>query len=389
MKHFLRSTTALYAPDDRNGGGGDTNLDGLTSLSGDGSADSQQDGVNTTDDLDSIIDQTLKDTSRGTTTTPKDGKTSTTDNRTQDNRQQSQADTDRQSTDGTAQHSRVPQTPRQIGAFFRTGSDGAIYDVQGNKVANSGLERRVAERVLNYYRGTEQENTRLKQSLDAYKEANAAAQKEGLSIEEHAMGMRLMAAWKKDPLQTMNFLLNQATQRGIDVSSIRSGGAAFDSAALTEAINAKIVEALAPFQPFVANLQRQQEYEEISNEVQQEIAAFFQEFPQAEQHRPILGEIMQRFDYSPREAWFALQASAASSGYDLTKPLPAQVASRNGANGGTGPTGGGRNPRIPPMGGRVADNGAGVRVGTLDAAPHDASWEDILQEVVSTLPVRQ
>lgn len=340
-----------------------------------------------TDGIDALIDQHIADTT-GQGTPPKRPDTNK-DDTTQQRRGQ-RTDTNDQGTGRTTQRSQVPQQPRQIGSLFKSGADNAIYDAQGNKVANAGLERRVFERVQRYYTGMETEHGALKQQITAYREANAAAQKEGLSIEEHAMGLRLMSAWKKDPLQTMNFLLTQAQKQGTDVSSIRSGGGNVDMAAFAQAVKEQVAEAFLPFQPFVERLQEQREEAELSSQVHQDIAAFFDEFPDSEQHRPVLGAIMAQTGWNPREAWFALQAEGAKQGWDMTQPLSPQAQRTTGNGRGAAPTGRGNNPRIPSMNGR-GGGGSGearVRAGSLEAANADASWDDIIRDTIDTLPTR-
>lgn len=299
-----------------------------------------------------------------------------------------------QGDDRGAQHGTFTHQPRKFGSFFQSGQDGSLYDVNGRKIANVGLERRVAERIMGYYRGMETEYASLKQQLEGYSAANSAAKDAGLSIEEHAMGMRLMSAWKADPIKTINFLLTQAQNRNIDVSSIRQGSG-FDPAAVGQLLEERLSKALERFNPLLEGLQQQRENAEIREQIQNEITAFFEEFPAAEMHRPVLGALMAKTGYNPREAWFALRAEAAASGWDLTKPLPEQARASygNGTGNGAAPTGGGRTRVLPDMNGRGAGGGSRqartVRAGSREVASTETSYDSIIQDALNEVGQQQ
>lgn len=375
-----------HAPETGSGNGEGDSFADLPDLGTDG-------GPETGSDLDRTLDQHIEDTAGGrgprkteTDDTPATGTGAKGAKGTPGVRKGQAADDDGQDTTRTAQRGTVPQQPRAIGGLFKSGPDNAIYDANGTKVANAGVERRIFERTYRYFQGMEQETGVLKQRIEAMEGANVAARDAGLTLEENAMGLRLMVAWKKDPLQTLNFMLTQAQQQGKDVSSIRAGGG-LDAAALREAVKAEISAAFEPFQFVVRNAQQERENTELQSQVAQEITTFFEEHPGAEQHRNVLGAIMEQTGYTPRESWFALRAEAASKGWDLSKPLQ-QQARRTVSGNGAGPTGGG-NSRLPAMNGRGGAGGrqnGTVRAGSLEVASHDASWDDIIRDTVDSLP---
>jgi hypothetical protein len=386
--------------DDYNDGGSDdfSDLPGLGKDGGD--SGTQQDQIDEGGKLDKLLDDHIGQTSvdsrapaqgadkKGAGDGTQQRRSQQGDGQQRDVRGQGQDDRRGQgdgqrSAAGTASH-----TPRQLTSLFKSGADGAIYDANGTKVANGGLERRVAERVLGYYRGMETEHNALKQRMDAYEGANTAAREAGLSIEEHAMGMRLMSAWKVDPLKTINYLLTQAQARNIDVTPIRQGSG-FDPAAVDSLLEKRFKALEDRFAPLLSNIEQQREDAEIRDQVQTEITAFFEEFPTAEMHRPVLGAIMQKTGYTPREAWFAVQAEAAKAGWDLTKPLPgqAQASHGNGAGNGAASTGVGRTRNLPDMSGRGAGGGTRnartVRAGSREVAGVDTSYDDIISDVLA------
>lgn len=390
-----------HAPENDQGGGGGDNFDDLAPLGKDGGGqdDSKQDDVGERGSkLDKLLDDHLLESDRGTgrgtdkaADTTGQGKDAPQDQQKQPSRTQGQGtnqdDRTQQRGQGTDQrqpNDQATRTPRNVGSMFRANGDGSIYDLQGRKVANTGLERRVFDRVTRYYNGIETEYVGLKNRITAYEEANAVAKRENLSLEETAFGLRLVSAWKKDPLETLNFLLTQAQQQGKDVSTIRSGGAAFDPAAVGQLFEEKLDARFKLLQPLIDQLQEAHETNEIRDQVANDIAVFFEEHPDAAQHRPVIGALMQKMDTGdPKLAWAELRVSAAQNGWDLTKPLGPQAQATRQRNG--APTRDGNSRTVPDMtgrGGGGGGNGATVRAGALGAAGKDDSWDDIVGDAL-------
>lgn len=370
-----------------------------------GENDELDTGVDTSSDLDRMLDEFTGQTSgrsdgteSGTQQTDKTGKTTQDTNQggqgrqgTQDGTRQTtrsrggqqDADAQGQGADGADTRRPIQQAPRQFGSLFRSDTSGAIISADGRKIAAPGLERRVFERMHSIYSRLEMEHAANTQKLEAYESANQAAKNAGLSLEEHSMGLRLVAAWKQDKVQTIKFLLNEASKAGIDVSSIQGGGV--DMAALQRMFDERVSEALKPFMPFVQNSEQQRELENMRSEAAQQLSEFYEEFPHAQQHAGVLADIMERTGYSMREALFALQASAAQHGWDMSKPLQPQAAAtqqRAGGNSDRRPTGAG-NQRLPAMNGRDSGNGSTVRAGSRAPAAADSSWDSIIADVAS------
>lgn len=381
------------------------NFDDLAPLGRDGTGKEQDNGQDSVEDrgsrLDKMLDDHLAESDRDSS---QDSGATAKATTTQQGTTQGQGRQPQRQGEGTNQDDRAQQRgqgdgratqdgqdtrpPRSVGSFFRATGDGSIYDLQGRKVANAGLERRIFDRVTRYYNGMETEAAGLKQRLTNYEEANTVAKRENLSLEETAFGLRIVSAWKKDPIETLNFLLTQAQNQGKDISSIRSGGAAFDPAAVGSLLEEKLAAALAPLSPLLEQVQQAREIDEVREQVNNDITAFFQEHPNAVQHRPVLGALMQKLDIGdPREAWLTLREQAVIHGWDLNRPLvdqaQATVRQRNGA-----PTSDGNSRTVPDMTGRGGGggNGSTVRAGALGAASKDDSWDDIVASSIGFRP---
>lgn len=390
-----------HAPETGSGSGDGDTFDDLPNLGTDGNQgdDNRQDDVlERGSKLDKMLDDHLQESDRGTgrgtdaTTGDKRQARDTTQDRQQQNRQgqgTNQDDRTQQRGQGDGRDTQIDQNaraPRSVGSFFRVNGDGSVYDLQGRKVANVGLERRIFDRVTRYYNGLETEHAGLKQKVDNYDAANAAAKQAGLTIEESALGTRIMTAWKRSPLETINFLLTQAQNQGHDVSSIRQGGAAFDPAAVRDVMNELLESRFSQLQPLIDQLNQAKELDEVRDQVRNEQAAFFEEFPDATQHRQVLGALMQHMDTGdPRLAWAELRVSAAQNGWDLTKPLGPQAEATRQRR---APTSDGNSRTVPDMTGRGGGGGNGsvVRAGALGAASKDDSWDDIVAESIGFRP---
>lgn len=350
-------------------------------------------------DLDKLLDEHI------TTTGRQDGKTTQDQNKGQqrDGTQQGQQgqqrqdggqqqDGQRQQGDGrTTQHSPVPQTPRKYGALFQSDTSGAIIDAAGRKIASPGMERRIFERIHHVFGTMEIEHATMKNKLEAYENADTAARDAGLNIEERAAGLRLMSAWKQDKVKTINFLLNQASQAGIDVSSIRGGGV--DMSAIRTVLAEEVRKAVEPFQPFVQQQQSQTEMQQMAEEARAQLDEFHEQFPEARMHGTPIAAIMDKTGWNVREAFFALQAQAAKNGWDMSKPLAEQaqrtLASQNGGGGNSQrrPTGDGSQ-RLPPMNGRGGGNdGTVVQAGSRGAASANDSWDSIVAGTLDDLGI--
>src|SRR5882672_2300275 len=131
---------------------GSDQFDDLAPLGTDGNQDgTKQDDVGERGSkLDALLDEHLQESDRGTRQAPqtkKEGKDGTQrpqetlkapqgQGTNQDDRTQRRGQGD----DRTQQIQQDARPPRPVGSMFRANGDGSIYDLQGRKVANVGLE---------------------------------------------------------------------------------------------------------------------------------------------------------------------------------------------------------------------------------------------------------
>jgi len=285
-----------------------------------------------------------------------------------------------QGTDRLAQDDTYAPPPRQYGSRFRTDIRGNIVDANGQIVARAGQERRLFDRVHRHFQDTDKQLEAVTTRLKAFEDADQSAVKAGLTLEERGMGLRLVAAFKTDPKATIRFMLQQAQQRGTDVSDIVQGGVGLTINDIENVIKTRLQEALQPFQPIVENTRQQAEQQQMYEEARAQLSEFYEEFPQSRPHAAVIANIMGERNLSMREAWAELRVAAAENGWDLNKDLvsQAQATLERSKN----PTGGGRNQqRLPDLNGRGTVNGT-VSARQRRMADVDDSYDSILNGVL-------
>lgn len=124
---------------------------------------------------------------------------------------------------------------------------------------------------------------------------------------------RVLASFRANPVQTLNWLVQQAKAAGHDLRGL--GGPGVD----TNAIRAIIQEEFAP-------LRQRQEMEartqEARNRAAQEASNFFMRYPDAKVHEPALAVMVQRDpSLSPTAAYYMLRNWYTSNGHDWSIPV--------------------------------------------------------------------
>lgn len=279
---------------------------------------------------------------------------------------------------GTAPTSRV----REFGKRYYRDSSSNIVDKETNKVvAKAGAPYAVASGFLPYITKLETEIDTATTRMKAFEDARAIGRDAGLTMEEDALGTRLMVAYKKDPVATIKYLLTQAQEQGKDVSTL-VGGQTYDPAPIINSMKQQFADALKPFMFLVDERTQTQEQQrandEAAQQAQQEVSEFTEQFPDAMTQDAEIGALMAAQGWSMREAYFALKAHAAENRLDWSKPIGQQIAAKRAA-----PNGGGNNNRreLPPMNGRGGGQQP-VRVNARDAAP-DTDFGDIIKSVMA------
>ncbi len=277
-----------------------------------------------------------------------------------------------------------PTTPRagvrEFGKRYYRDASSNIVDRETNKVvAKAGAPYAVASGFLPYITKLEQDLDNTNTRMKAFEDARALSKNEGLSIEEDALGTRLMVSWKKDPVGTLKFLLTQAQEQGKDVSSL-TGGQSFDPTPIMKGIEERITKAMEPFMFIVNDRQQQaqqkQAEEEAVLQAETETNDFLERFPDARTQDPAIAALMTANGWSMTEAYFALKAHAAENGFNWAQPIGPQIAAKRAA-----PNGGGQNNRqLPNMNARGGSQQQ-VRVDSRHADA-DASMGDIIKDVL-------
>lgn len=279
-------------------------------------------------------------------------------------------------------------TPRQYGAF-KSDARGNIYDDQGRMIAGQGYGHKVFRNLYPHIERAQNEAKEYKQQLDVYTNANQVAKNAGLSIEEQSMGISFMAAWKKDPVKTLNGLLTLAREQGKDVSSIvQGGGGVPDMAAFRQAMKEEAAALLKPFEPFVQErddaIRNRQMHEEAMERAREDVEQFTEEFPDSVAQRIAISNVMADKGWDMRAAYFACKQACQEQGLDWSKDIIPQIQSlrqRNGASNG------GNRRRLPDMGGRT-HTGATVPSGSRNGPANvNSSYDDIISEVFDEMGI--
>lgn len=344
-------------------------------------------------EVDDKLSRLMEDTSRGsqgatTDDTQQQGERDKQGDRSQGsrtqgatgaNQQQSRA-TDDTRTQQDQQTQQIPAAARKFGENFYSDTRGNIYDAKGALMARAGAGHQDFRRMFPYIDSIEKERNTFKQRIEHYEAANQLAKAAGLSLDEQGAAMQLIVQWKKEPLKTLQTLLTQAQNAGIDVSSIQQGGGSFDQQGFNARLEELLDKRFSRFDPILQNFTSQRENEEQWSAVQQEHSAFLEEFPDAANHQTAVANVMRDKGYNAREAWMTIRAFAAETRMDLSKDLAPQIQAWQQRNG-RAPNGGGNNRPLPDMSGRNSGGNENSRVETGSREPFSAetSWDKIIE----------
>lgn len=267
----------------------------------------------------------------------------------------------------------------------KTDDKGNLIDADGNIVAAAGAERRHFEKVQQqsrYITRLENELTEARKS-DAYAKAlNEVPQKLGLDMRETELGLQAIASFKKDPVATARWMLQETMRLGYNLQQIVGADAKGQINGGTmdlQAIKAMIAEQVAPL---IGDRQAVQRETEIETAAQREYEAFIAKHDHADVHEDVIANMMaQDARLSPEVAYWQLREYAAKNGFDFTKPLRDQVQSRKqggqGANGHAQPRPNAQQQQQPmPNGGAPTQD---MQNGPTMAQP-DEAWDSIVRQ---------
>lgn len=282
----------------------------------------------------------------------------------------------------------APTPPRKYGELFHQDQRGNIYNAKGELIAQQGAGHKLFRRLYPYIERAETEVAAWKSKAENYERATQAARDAGLSLEEQSAALSLMTVFKKDAKAAINFLLQQAEGRGIDVSEIRGGASSFDAAALEKRLLDAFEEKLARFNPFVENLANERARAEAQNEAIEIYNTFMEENPDAKQHSAAIAAVMDAYpQMSMEQAYFRLKTDALERGLDWRKPLAPQYEAIAKRGNNREPNGGGNNHLLPDLNGRTGSNTV-VSHNRGEANAND-DWGSIIESAVSEVRGRQ
>jgi hypothetical protein len=266
----------------------------------------------------------------------------------------------------------------------RTDDKGNLIDKDGNIIAAAGAERRHFERAQQQQKYIDRLERELvdARKQDTYARAlNEVPQKLGLSLSEAEIGLQAIASFKKDPVATARWMLQETMRQGYNLQQIVGAdakGQAIGGSLDLQAVRSMIAEAM---QPLVGDRQAQQRQSEAEQSAQREYDEFVAKHEHATVHEDVLANMLQGDPkLTPQVAYWQLREYAAKNGLDFAQPLRAQVLVRQ--QGGTG-TNGHAQPRPNAPQQQPMPNGSAptqaMQQGPNMANPDDA-WDNIVRQ---------
>ena len=303
---------------------------------------------------------------------------------------QEQAGGEQQQSDtgaGSASNKTAPPADGKQGqsSANKVDAKGNIVDDKGNIIAAAGVERRQYERAQRQQSYISQLETQLVEERNKRADIvalNGAPEKLGLDARETELGLQAIASFKKDPVATARWMLQETMRLGYSVKDILGADAAGQAGSGSldlQAIKSMINDAVGPMLQDRTSQQQEQQAREAA---QREYDAFVAKHEYADLHEDVLYNMLKdNRTLTPEVAYWQLREYAAKNGLDFSKPLRAQVEARERGNerpGNAAPQAQTQQPNVAPM-----PNGSSpsqdMRTGPTMANPDD-TWDQILQQ---------
>ena len=240
----------------------------------------------------------------------------------------------------------------------------------GNVIASGGKERRfyeTAQREKTRADQASQEVESLKGQLEAINNAGTVGTQYNLTPEEMTTGAQIIAAYKEDPVATLNYMLTQAQASGHNVDQIVNGGTDMNT------IRQLIQNELAPITQEHKERADTQAAEETATNIYNTLLS---EHPDAAIHENALARLLQQDNsLTVDAAYYKLQNYYLTNNLDWTKPLEAlmqEVEAAKTANVNTLPQ--------PPEGGGVSQ---ARTTDTAQVADVSTSTGDIVKQAMA------
>lgn len=198
----------------------------------------------------------------------------------------------------------------------RTSGPQDLVDRNGNVIAAGGKERRFYETAHREKNRADQATSKVAEltaQLEAINNAGTVGTQYDLSPEEVSTGAQLIAAWKKNPVETVQYMLTQAQSMGHNVDAIMGGGT--DMGAVKQMLDSALA-------PLIGERQARQAQEEVYNRATEIYNEFSGRHPDAAVHEDSLARLLQNDpSLTPEAAYYKLQSWYAQTGLDWTKSL--------------------------------------------------------------------
>mgnify|MGYP003632382438 CR=1 FL=1 len=192
-----------------------------------------------------------------------------------------------------------------------------LVDAQGNVIATGGKERRfyeTAQREKQRAEGLTREVETLQAQLEAINNAGSVGSQYDLSPEEVTTGAQIIAAYKNNPVETIEYMLTQAQASGHNVDAIGQNGS-MNMNAVKQMVDSAI-------QPLVAEQYEREEIEAANDRAQEIYDNFNSQYPDSAVHEDSLARLLeQEPSLSPEAAYFKLRSYYMERNLDWTKSL--------------------------------------------------------------------
>ena len=191
-----------------------------------------------------------------------------------------------------------------------------LVDAQGNVIATGGKERRfyeTAQREKARADTATKEVSTLQAQIEAINNAGTLGTQYSLTPEEVTTGAQLIAAYKSNPVETIQYMLTQAQASGHNIDAIGGGG--LDMQAVKQMLDTAL-------QPLVAEQNERVDTQEANDRALEVYNEFSAKHPDAAVHENSLARLLQQEPtLSPEAAYFKLRSYYLERNLDWTKPL--------------------------------------------------------------------
>ena len=191
-----------------------------------------------------------------------------------------------------------------------------LVDAQGNVIATGGKERR-------FYETAQREKARadtatrdvstLQAQIEAINNAGTLGTQYDLTPEEVTTGAQIIASYKENPVETIQYMLTQAQASGHNIDAIGGGG--LDMKAVKQMLDTAL-------QPLVAEQHERVDTQEANDRALEVYNEFSTKYPDAAPHENSLARLLQQeATLSPEAAYFKLRSYYLERNLDWTKSL--------------------------------------------------------------------